>query len=145
VKYWDNNGYPNLVSSSTTTNQLIDSLATYMKTNRDTGGTSVTNMVSGMKSYWSAKGYSATVTSYTGSFSTHKNEIDAGRPDWVTTDNHPVWGDHAMTGVGYEEYYDTDKLTWYRQIILHDTWSNTPTDYWIKWSSYFDYVIKVQP
>ncbi|MFC5775517.1 C39 family peptidase [Ectobacillus antri] len=145
VKYWDSRGYPNLVGTSQTTHSLIDQLATSMNTNRSTGGTSVSNMRTGMINFWGARGYGVTVTTYSGSFSTHINEINAGRPDWVTTANHPVWGDHAMTGVGYEEYYNTSDFTWYRQVILHDTWSSTPVDYWIKWTSYFDYVIKVQP
>lgn len=144
MAYWAKNGYPKLNTYSST-NSLINALATKMSTNRNTGGTSVSNMVSGMKSYITGKGYSATVTSYTGTFSRHVTEIKAGYPSWVTTENHPVWGDHAMTGVGYEEYYDTNALKWNRQLILHDTWSDTPKDYWVKWSSYFDYIIKVRP
>lgn len=98
-----------------------------------------------MDSYITSKGYSASVTSYAGSFSRHTTEIDAGYPSWVTTEKHPVWKDHAMTGVGYEEFYDTSSSSWNRQLILHDTWYETPKDYYIKWSSYFDYVIKVRP
>ncbi|MBK3496521.1 hypothetical protein JFL43_16985 [Viridibacillus sp. YIM B01967] len=49
-----------------------------------------------------------------------------------------------MTSVGYEGFYDTSSSSWNRQLILHDTWSY-PKDYWVKWSSYFDWIIQVRP
>ncbi|MBG9757657.1 C39 family peptidase [Lysinibacillus sp. fkY74-1] len=143
IKYWRDNGYSGLVQSTTTVSHLIDVLAdSYMSTN-SSGGTSVSNMKSGMKKYMNDRGYSPTIGD-SATFAYHKAEINAGRPSWITTASHPVWGDHAVTGVGFEEYYDTSSLSWKRQIIVHDTWDSTVKDYWISWSSYFDHVISIK-
>jgi hypothetical protein len=135
-------GYPGLGPDSG--NMLINHLAYEMKTS-SSGGTTVSNMSSGMKSFWRLKGYNPSVTKYSGSFAKHKEETLAGRPSWLTNAGHPVWKDHALTGVGVEKFYNDYTVQWYRNLIVHDTWNNTPRDYWVKWSSYFDYVISIRP
>ncbi|PGO30042.1 hypothetical protein CN984_10975 [Bacillus cereus] len=142
VQYWAEHGYSRLGPDSG--NMLINHLAYEMKTN-STGGTTVNNMRLGMLNFWKMKGYNPSVTTYSGTFAKHKEEILAGRPSWLTTENHPVWTDHALTGVGVEEFYNDYTLQWYRNVIVHDTWDNTPKDYWIQWSSYFDFVISIRP
>jgi hypothetical protein len=37
-----------------------------------------------------------------------------------------------MTGVGYEQYQDTEQdLEWYRYVIVHDTWTTTPKNVYL--------------
>lgn len=144
VKYWDNNGYKNLVQDSTSGSYLIEVLARsqYMNTS-SSGDTTVKNMKYGIKKYMNDRGYYPTLGD-SATYNYHVSELKASRPTWVTTENHPVWDNHAMTGVGYEQFYNTSKLSWTKQLILHDTWDNTPREYYIKWSSYFDHVISIK-
>ncbi|WP_102027885.1 C39 family peptidase [Salirhabdus sp. Marseille-P4669] len=138
IKWWDNNGKSNLVSTSTSINALIRTLAEYMGTNWSTGGTAVSDMAYGIRQYISSKGYTSSVTMHRDpSFSTYKSEISNGRPNWVTTLNHPTYDTHAVTGVGYEDIG-------YMNAIVHDTWGSTSRDVWLRWNSYFHYVINVR-
>ncbi|WP_020619049.1 C39 family peptidase [Paenibacillus daejeonensis] len=131
VKYWDNNGYPNLVQSTTTSTTLIQVMASYMNT-LSNGTTNWNDRVTGMQNFWSDRGYSVAVTRISANFSTHKTEINNGRPDIINTVNDPTYSDHDMTGVGYEEYQDTNQnLAWFRYVIVHDTWSSTGTDVYL--------------
>ncbi|MGX1826778.1 C39 family peptidase [Paenibacillus taichungensis] len=131
TKYWDNNGYPNLVQSTTTTNTLIEVMANYMSTNSD-GTTGWDNRVTGMKKFWTDRNYSVCVSRVSANFSTHKTEMTNNRPDVINVVGDATYGNHDMTGVGYEEYQDTNQnLAWFRYVIVHDTWSNTPTDVYI--------------
>lgn len=131
VKYWDNNGYPNLVQSNTTTNQLIETMANYMNTNSN-GGTDWQDRVTGMVNYWKDRNYNVSVSRISASFSSHKTEMNNNRPDIINTVGDATYSNHDMTGVGYEEYQDTEQgLAWFRWVIVHDTWPETPTDVYI--------------
>ncbi|GIP30798.1 C39 family peptidase [Paenibacillus sp. J2TS4] len=131
VKYWANNGYPNLVQRGTTTNELIEEMADFMNTNRD-GTTGWDDRVTGMVNYWSDKNYKVSVSRVSASFSTHKTEMNNDRPDIINVVDDATYGNHDMTGVGYEEYQDTEQnLKWFRWVIVHDTWDNTPKDVYI--------------
>lgn len=142
IRYWDNNGYSNLIQSTTTNSHVIDVLADQYMFTDSQGGTLPSNFVSGIRKYMNDRGYSPTIS--TGStFAFHKTQMNSGKPDKLGTSNHPVWGNHAVTGVGYEEYYDTSSLGWNRMVIVHDTWDNTVRDYWITWSSYFSNVVSI--
>jgi hypothetical protein len=61
IRYWDKNGYPNLVQSSTSDEDLIEWLANDMNTNPD-GSTDWNDRVNGMEEYWEDRGYSVDVT-----------------------------------------------------------------------------------
>ncbi|ASS73920.1 hypothetical protein CIG75_02290 [Tumebacillus algifaecis] len=144
VKYWDNNGYPNLVQDTTQPNTIIEYLAMYMNTNSE-GGTTVYNMISGMKQYWNLRGYYPTITDHYSNFGSHVTEMTNSRPDWVTTVSHPTYKDHAMTGVGYESYYSTDDFKYHYNVVVHDTWDTTPVNVWLAWNTlWFDHVISVK-
>ncbi|MEC0211372.1 C39 family peptidase [Paenibacillus ehimensis] len=134
IKYWDNNGYPNLVQDNTTPSTLIDVLATYMKTDRNNGGTTQwDDRVHGTWAFWSDRYYNgANVKRVSPSYSGHKDEINSNRPDIINTVNDPNYTNHDMTGVGYEEYQDTDQnFRWFTYVIVHDTWPSTPTDAYV--------------
>ncbi|AJS57309.1 C39 family peptidase [Paenibacillus sp. IHBB 10380] len=133
IRYWKNNGYSSLLASSTTDDTLVDVLASssYMNTN-SAGGTGWDDRVNGMKKFWSDRGYTVSVSRGSANFNTHKTEMNANRPDIINVVNDATYSDHDMTGVGYEEYQDTDQnLKWFRYVIVHDTWSNTPTDVYL--------------
>lgn len=131
VKYWDNNGYPNLVQSTTTTNTLIDVMADYMNTDSN-GTTGWSDRVTGMTNFWTDRNYSVSVSRVSANFSTHKTEMQNNRPDIINVVNDATYSNHDMTGVGYEEYQDTDQnFSWFRYVIVHDTWSSTTTDVYI--------------
>lgn len=54
----------------------------------------------------------------------------------------PYGGAHMTTGVGY--YYEDTLPDKY--VIVHDAWTSTPTDYYLKWdSSYNDFISKIVP
>ncbi len=131
IRYWDKNGYPNLVQSSTSDEDLIEWLANDMNTNPD-GSTDWNDRVNGMEEYWEDRGYSVDVTRRSPSYTRHKNEIDDERPDIINVVDHPIYDDHDMTGVGYEQYQDTEQdLEWYRYVIVHDTWTTTPKNVYL--------------
>jgi hypothetical protein len=127
-------GKSNLVNVSS--NELIDTLAIHMKTDAS-GGTKVPDAENGIISYAGSKGYYTQLTRVTGpTFIDFKDSINTGKPNLITTAGHPTYSDHAMTGIGYETYGGNT-------ILVRDTWSTTAKDVWLNWSSYFDYVIKV--
>ncbi|MGG1263889.1 C39 family peptidase [Brevibacillus laterosporus] len=156
ISYFDDNGYSKLVSNNTSTKSLISTLASkdYMRTGLCKGcskdATSWDDTIEGIEAYWNDKGYKdVSVRGYnSGSrFSKHQSAMDDDRPDIIWLQRHPTYGNHAVTGVGYEEYQDADDdLRYYRSVIIHDTWSNTPKDCWVTWdSSTFTGVITVTP
>lgn len=148
VRFWDGNGKPNLVQSTTTDNTLIDALATDMKTNRTTGATDWNNRVTGMVNFWKARGYNVSVTRTSPSFTNYRTEIVNGRPSIVNVVNDPTYKSHDMTGVGYEQYQETSEGNkWYQYVIVHDTWSTTPKDVYLyvgNLSSWYE-TVKVVP
>ncbi|MCD1261371.1 C39 family peptidase [Paenibacillus athensensis] len=126
-------GYTNLLQSTTTSDTLIDVLAssTYMNTN-SSGATGWDDRVNGMKKFWSDRGYTVSVTRNSASFTDHKTEINANRPDIINVVGDATYSNHDMTGVGFEEYQEsTENFKWYRYVIVHDTWNSTPKDVYI--------------
>lgn len=135
--WWDTyvSGKSSLVTVSGSTT-LIDTLASYMQTNSN-GGTTIANAKSGLSAYIGSKGFLSFINSYyLPGFSTFQSSINVGKPNLVTTANHPTYEDHCMTGVGYDTMSGT-------YIDVHDTWNTTPKEVWLTWNSYFDYVITV--
>lgn len=127
-------GKSNLVNITST--ELIDSLAIHMKTDTG-GGTTIANAEDGIVSYVGTRGYITQISRITApTFINFKDSINTGKPNLITTADHPTYSDHAMTGIGYETYGGNT-------ILVRDTWDTTAKDVWLTWSSYFDYVIKV--
>lgn len=55
----------------------------------------------------------------------YSDEIDGCRPALMAISNHPLYGDHTVTGIGY----DTSNGGYY---IVHDNWGSTPREVWIQ-------------
>jgi len=138
--YWASNGYPNLTSGMTS-NQVIENLASFMGTNHSTGGTSPSDVGPGIINYIESQGYnnfSYTQTTYP-SFSNIMSEIDANRPALVGFSNHSTYGTHTSALVGYE------CGTGPNVMIIHDTWSSTPTKVYVAHYSTTKYLRKFWP
>lgn len=54
-------------------------------------------------------------------FNKYKDEINANRLVWLNTQQHVFYENTALTGVGYEEIYDSSTNPWHRVAIVHDT------------------------
>lgn len=166
VAYWaypwayPRSRFPNLFKSNESAYQLIDNLGDYMKTTsavrgpdgkviEEGGFTYYKDMVPGIKKYWDSRGYpveSELVTSPT--YEKFKNEINGLRPIVITTQIHPMYKNHSMTGVGYEELYNADLNEKYQNIIVHDTWTQTPVDVMLDYNehaSYFYSFLTINP
>ncbi|RJE87730.1 hypothetical protein D3P07_15625 [Paenibacillus sp. 1011MAR3C5] len=128
--YRYSHGYTSLLQSTTSSSTLIDVLAgsSYMNTNVSSGGTTDWNdRVTGMKKFWNDRGWNVTVTRTSPSFATHRSQITNNRPTIINTTGDATYGNHDMTGVGYEEYQQTSTLfQWHRYVIVRDTWNTTP-------------------
>lgn len=148
VRYWDSNGKPNLVQSTTTDTKLIDYLANDMKTNRDTSATGWNDRVNGMVKYWKDRSYSVNVTRVSPSYNTHVSEINNSRPNIINTIGDPTYENHDMTGVGYEQYQDTNQnLKWTKYVIVHDTWAGTSKHIYLYLDTFsaWNEIVKVVP
>ena len=63
------------------------------------------------------------------SFTAYMTEIDNYRPVAVLVNNHEIYGDHSISGFGYD--YDPNGQN-FRYMIVHDTWGSTPEDDWVQ-------------
>ncbi len=64
--------------------------------------------------------------------------VDAGRPGEITTWNHPIYGSHAMTFVGYND-------TPTEMVQVHDNWPPSSDEPWIDFDATIDGIIDVFP
>ena len=133
--YWDNQGYGNLISGGDWQG-AVNEMRTHMGTwcTPDGGGATYVNNISpGMSSYAQAHGYTfaselwcdgcATFPTY----DRYRGEIDANRPPVVTVIGHSTYGNHSVTGVGYE--------TSGSYLIVHDNWSSTGENVYLQYGS----------
>ncbi len=123
IGFWDYS-YGNLMDLSNY-QAATDELRIYMSTqcSGSQGFTFVSNISGGMITYASAHGYQMTsglISSWgsTASYEKYVGEIDAGRPMVVSLINLAGYGDHSVTGVGY----DTGGGNY---MVVHDNWPNT--------------------
>ncbi|MCQ6531056.1 PA14 domain-containing protein [Bacillus mycoides] len=150
--YWANNGFPRLKNNQEDyETYIINTLPKLMKTDAD-GYTLGNNGIIGAKEYWEKTGnYSVSITEYKNKpvnpavFEEYKNEIDKDRPAIITTQTHPIYKNHAVTGVGYEEIFDPAERVWHRSAIVHDEWTSTPQDHYLVWTSDIDNFYSIIP
>ncbi|WP_223268702.1 C39 family peptidase [Bacillus toyonensis] len=137
AEYWAQNGYNNLKYSNETTDQIIEKLGKNMKTipgkklpGRAVGGSTITDdMVPGIKKYWNERGYYPEVNlDTTPTYEEYTKEIDAGRPITVNIINDPFYSNHSVTGVGYEQMYIPEINEDFKNLVLHDTWEDSPVE-----------------
>jgi hypothetical protein len=131
--HWSDRGYPNLVYGGSAGNYsgTIDRLAELMHTSPE-GWTNLP-IDDDIRKFASERGYSFKSTETVNpSYSRYTQSIDAHRPIVVLVNGHDLYGDHFITGFGYE--YDPNDIN-YRYMIVHDTWGSTPTDYWVQFGA----------
>ncbi len=71
-------------------------------------------------------------------YSVCSDAIDGGRPGVIATFNHPIYGNHAMTLVGYND-------TPTQMIQVHDNWPPSWDEPWLDWGVWFDGYVDVFP
>lgn len=71
-------------------------------------------------------------------YSNCSDAVNAGRPGVICTFNHPVYGNHAMTLVGYND-------TPTQMIQVHDNWPPSWDEPWLEWNATFDAFVDVFP
>ena len=142
--YWSDRGYPNLVNGGSAGDYpgTIDQLAYLMGTSSE--GWTWLPINDDIRSFAALRSYSfQSSETYMPSYATLVSEIDAHRPIVVLVNDHTLYGNHFITGFGYE--YDPSNPN-YRYMIVHDTWSSTPEDYWVQYGTgygkiWFDTVV----
>lgn len=152
IAYWANNGFPRLKNNQADyETYIIDTLPKLMKTDA-VGATYANNGVAGAKEFWEKTGkYSVSIKEYNNKpvnpaiFEEYKKEIDKNRPTIITTEGHPIYRNHAMTGVGYEEIFDPAEKVWYRSAVVHDEWMATPQDHYVVWTPDIDSFYSIIP
>ena len=131
--YWADRGYPNLVygGSGGIYTDTIDQLATLMGTSPE--GWTWLPINDDIRNFAVQKGYSfQSAEMNMPAYSTFVSEIVAHRPVVVLVNDHTFYGNHFITGFGYE--YDPSDPN-YRYMIVHDTWGNTAVDYWVQYGT----------
>jgi hypothetical protein len=142
--HWADRGYPNLVYGGSNGDFLgtIDQLAALMHTSSK-GWTNLP-INDDIKKFATQRGYAfKSSESSKPSYAKFVSEIDAHRPIVVLVNGHIYYGDHFITGFGYE--YDPANPG-YRYMIVHDTWGSTPEDVWVQFGTgygkiWFDTVV----
>ncbi|PFT30398.1 hypothetical protein [Bacillus cereus] len=150
VIYWTYKGYPNLNQNHENYDFIHDNLNKLVKNDSSIA-------VKGLKEYFSSIGkYPLTVNEYSSRgqngisnaelFNKYKAEINANRPVWLNTMQHPFYENTALTGTGYEEIYDPSTKQWHRVAVVHDTNSATTLrDIYVTWDSTFTDVKAIIP
>ncbi|WIY58772.1 PA14 domain-containing protein [Bacillus arachidis] len=152
ITYWANNGFPRLKNNQTDYEAyILDTLPKLMKTDAQ-GYTFGNKGIAGAKEYWEKTGkYSVSIKEYKNKpvnpaiFEEYKKEIDKNRPAIITTQTHPIYKNHAVTGVGYEEIFDPAERVWHRSAIVHDEWISTPQDHYLVWTPDIDNFYSIIP
>jgi len=137
LMFWRANGYTALSSSNNWKN-VANRLGVIMG-HTDADGVSRNNVVSGLTSYISEKGYSAdfSVSRDTSpTFAKLDAQVEKYHPAMLSVNNYNgSSGGHNITLVGTESYYDTSSLRWVYNVIVHDNWASTPDNVWFEYSN----------
>lgn len=132
--YWDSNGYGSLINGSdwqSAVNEMRGFMGTFCDNGQ--GATYIDRISPGIVSYAQTKGYtfsselwcSGCPTSST--YDHYRTETDGNRPMVVDVIGHSKYGDHSVTGVGYE--------TNGSYMIIHDNWQSTGENVYIQYGS----------
>ncbi len=136
--FWAAAGYPNLSDADwrDTTADLREHMETFCI--GTTGSTWTHTAAPGLVSFAQDRGYSfgslqycwPTSLNWSGcdnrefTWQRYTAEIDQCRPPLLSIANHPIYGSHTVTGVGYDTYGGN-------YYIVHDNWRSTPREVWI--------------
>ncbi len=89
------------------------------------GGTPNSNLKAAYKTYLINAGFSPIVTYYsTASWSNMKSEIDANYPFHMVIQNHYLYGNHSVVGLGYVQY-KYGLASYSRYIRIADGWTTS--------------------
>ncbi len=144
--YWDNHTYV----SAGPWSQLIDpdfwGLRDEMRTAMgwvSGSGVTMTEICDGIESvcndisFGNNYSFDAVLHNYP-DYSTCCDAVNAGRPGVIGTINHPVYGNHAMSLVGFN-----DAPT--QMIQVHDNWPPSNDEPYLDWGSWFDGFVDIFP
>jgi len=130
--YWDDRGYDNLIAGGNSRTGdwqgTIKSLNYYMHTS--CGATYYRDIAPGIEDFVNSRGYrcrSRWISPPASTYSEYMSEIDSRHPLEVGVQDHEIYGNHAVTGVGYQ--------TAGQYMIIHDNWPSTPKEIYIKYGS----------
>jgi len=153
--YWDARGYPLLIDYYFWRWDALEGewdyvpnvqqqLAIAMNTDTTTGGTYLTNIVTGTQAvcsdpYWE-NNYNFIVENVDDNLSRLLCELKLLHPTHWCLDGHPTYGWHSVCAMGW----GPPDTTW---ICIHDTWSSTPTEVVIEydWGGGGCHVIPIVP
>lgn len=145
--YWADRGYPQLVLGGSegdyqgTIIRLRELMGTFCS--EGAGWTYYARIRPGMESFTRERGYNfrSDELFISPSFEQYIREIDSWRPVQIDLSNsvgdqhHPSYGDHSVTGVGYE-YVPGDPN--YRYMIIHDNWGSY--EVWLQYGVNYDWI-----
>ena len=145
--YWADHDYPNLVAGGSYGDYraavigLHDLMGTYCY--GGSGWTYSNRITPAMLAYTGERGYTFGSewlwSSTTATYDRFVSEVNSSRPIQVNLTNswgdqhHPGYGNHSVTGVGYE--YDPTN-TDYRYMIIHDNW--VTFERWLQYGVNYD-------
>lgn len=133
--YWDDHGYGNLIYGSDwqgAINEMRNDMGTWCGAD-DGGYTNVGNISPGINAYAQAHGYTFASELWCDgcavapTYDRFRGEIDANRPLGVDISGHATYGNHSVTGVGYE--------TNGSYMIVHDNWGSTGENVYLQYGS----------
>jgi hypothetical protein len=157
--YWDANGYDLLIDYYFDRYDAVEHETDYdvpnvqqqlswaMNTDSSTGGTSLSDIGSGIRMVCNHPDYENNYgfedwTDYDQSLGYLINEIRSGYPAVWNVFSHPTYGNHSMCAMGWGPGPpDTN------YICVHDTWSSTPEERLVNWYGWSNerYTVAVHP
>ncbi len=154
--YWDANGYDLLIDYyfnrwdpleyewDYNVPNVQQQLSWAMNTDSSTGGTSLSDIGSGIRMVCNHPDYENNYgfedyTDYDQLLGYLINEIRSGYPAVWNVFSHPYYGNHSVCAMGWGPPDST-------YICIHDTWSSTAEEMLVNWSGAYDrYTVAVRP
>jgi hypothetical protein len=143
--YWDANGYDLLIDyyfnrwdplegEWDNVPNVQQQLSWAMNTDSSTGGTSLSDIGSGIRMVCNHPDYENNYgfedwTDYEMSLGYLINEIRSGNPAVWNVFSHPMYGNHSICAMGWGPPDTT-------YICVHDTWSSTPEEMVVNWNGW---------
>lgn len=146
--YWSDRGYPDLVAGGSngdyqaTIVRLHELMGTFCSDG--IGWTYLVRVTPALIDYTWERGYdfASRYIDLSPTYDQYLAEIDASRPlelglaNSVGDQHHPSYGNHSVTGVGYE--YEPGRPS-YRYMIIHDNWGTD--DVWLQYGVNYDAIV----
>ena len=128
IEWWSVNSFATRLQNDDLVRDLRGRMGTWCQNGE--GWTTFAAVRDGMESYTIDRDYAVTVTlGAEANYADYRAEIDAGRPAVLVFKNQSEYGNHAVTGVGYQDDY----------FVVHDGRAATAGEVLISSASGFDY------